>query len=275
MKKAALTIFALVLFMLMAGEIYTHVSGQAAGYSGGAGEFNCTKCHAGTVNSGTGTVSLTSNAPFDIYTPGDTYTITATVTQTGLSRFGFQTLSAYNPVLLKTSGTQVLISTTETQVKSLGTKRYVTHKLASSTGTGTRTWTYKWVAPNPTEGTVVFYGDFNAANNNNATSGDKIYTTSLTLDAAPVHMDDLKEADFEASVYPTLAEDVVNVEWNRGSLALMRLEVFSISGDRIHTADYPGIAESASFETTGWARGTYIVRLLSGDKVSVHKIVKL
>lgn len=275
MKKAVLTTFAFVILMMIAGEIYTHVSGQSAGYSGGAGEFNCTKCHTGTLNSGPGTVSLTSDAPSGIYQPGDTYTITATVTQSGLSRFGFQTLSAYNPVLLKTSGTQLITNTTETQQKASGVKRYVTHKLAGTTGTGTKTWTYKWIAPNPAEGSVTFYGGFNAANNSNSSSGDKIYTTSLTLDAAPTSIDDLSEDAEGVSVYPTLAEDVVNLKWEAGNTAIVRVDVFSLSGALMLTSDYPGISEGGSFETVTLGAGTYYVRVLRGDKVSVHKIVKL
>ena len=44
---------------------------------------NCTSCHAGTINSGPGNINITSDVPVNGYTPGETYTITTSMSEIG------------------------------------------------------------------------------------------------------------------------------------------------------------------------------------------------
>ena len=55
-------------------------------------EANCTACHAGTVNSGGGTLTITAPAN---YSPNQDVAVTVTINQTGRALFGFQ-LTALN-----------------------------------------------------------------------------------------------------------------------------------------------------------------------------------
>src|SRR5215203_393475 len=55
----------------------------------------------------------------------------------------------------------------------------------TSTGTfegkaGSASWDVKWTAPAADAGRVTFYAAGNAANSNNQSSGDNIYTTSVS-----------------------------------------------------------------------------------------------
>jgi len=51
---------------------------------------NCTSCHSGTINSGNGTATITTNIPVSGYSIGSTYTITLTGVKVGCTKFGFE-----------------------------------------------------------------------------------------------------------------------------------------------------------------------------------------
>src|SRR5258706_13981828 len=56
-------------------------------------------------------------------------------------------------------------------------RKYVGHDSANATNS----WIIPWVAPDSSVGTVCFYAAGNAANGNNKSTGDSIYTTSLCI----------------------------------------------------------------------------------------------
>src|SRR6188768_4571470 len=69
----------------------SHTSGAPASRTGspGDGGNTCRNCHSGP-NPTTTPGLITSNIPIAGYSPGQTYTITATVTRNGHSKFGFE-----------------------------------------------------------------------------------------------------------------------------------------------------------------------------------------
>jgi len=142
---------------------------------------NCTQCHSGTVNSGSGTRSVTSNIPVSGYVPGQTYTITGTITEALINKFGFE-ITAEKDADNSKIGTIVLTDATNTQF--VNSNNAVTHKSAGTSGTGSRTWSFDWIAPVAGTGDVTFYGAFNAVNNDGSTAGDKVYTTSVGVSEA-------------------------------------------------------------------------------------------
>src|SRR5712671_3368866 len=115
--------------------------GAPAGRTGSPGDGGLTcaisGCHVGPTPA---TMSgwITSNIPASGYVPGNTYSITATATRAGHVRFGFE-VSPQSPtgVLL---GTLIVTNTTETQL--VGANKYITHKLAGTTGSGSKTWNF-------------------------------------------------------------------------------------------------------------------------------------
>lgn len=159
-------------------EASSHSSGAPAARTGSPGDAGatCKNCHAGPtpiVESGW----ITSNIPSAGYTGGQTYTITATITRSGHSKFGFE-VSPQNPTgtLL---GTLITTNTTETQL--VGTSKYITHKTAGTAGANARTWTFNWTAPVAGTGNVTFYGAFLATNSGNNSSGDTTFTSTLLV----------------------------------------------------------------------------------------------
>ena len=89
----------LILFLLFSAicitaniqDVNSSTSGAPAGSTGspGDGGITCTNCHSGPAAS-VQTGWITSNVPVSGYVPGNTYTITATVTRPGHVKFGFE-----------------------------------------------------------------------------------------------------------------------------------------------------------------------------------------
>lgn len=178
--KIVIPIAGMAAFMLFTAEL-NNGSGSPGGKTGSPGDGNatCTQCHGGTASAQTGWI--TTNIPATGWIPGQTYTITATLTHSGANRYGFE-LTAENSTGTKT-GTFSLINASETKLTNAG--KAVSHTFSGTTGAGgSKTWTANWQAPVSGTGTVSFYAAFNAANGNGTTSGDVIYTSSLMVPEA-------------------------------------------------------------------------------------------
>ena len=131
-------------------------------------------CHTSSVAVQNGGL-ITSNIPATGYIPGNTYTITASVTGNS-NDFGFQ-ISPQDNI-----GAQrgALVSTSQ-QTQLGGGTRYITHSFFGTSGTGSKSWSFDWIAPTGYNGDVVFYGAFLVSNNNGATTGDTTKTTTLVV----------------------------------------------------------------------------------------------
>lgn len=179
MKK---TLYYFMLFMLLpaAYMLSAYNAGSPGGKSGSPGDNNatCTQCHSGTATAQTGWIS--TNIPPEGYTPGETYTITATGTHSGVVKFGFE-LTAEDSFGNKT-GT---LSVTEPgRTKMTNANHAVTHTSDGTAPSGSsNSWIMEWTAPNGV-GDVGFYAAFNAANGNGGTDGDVIYTSDLFVSEA-------------------------------------------------------------------------------------------
>ncbi len=180
MKKVlfAITIIvSIIVFSYQNNDVHSSTSGAPAGRSGSpADNGNCTSCHAGTAISNSPNAVITSTIPSTGYVPGQTYTITGTVLGTGLVKFGFE----ISPQAINGTyrGTMVVTDAPNTQIT--GTK-YITHKTAGTAGSGSRSWSFNWVAPAANTGDFSFYGAFNATNNQGSSTGDIIYLATLPV----------------------------------------------------------------------------------------------
>lgn len=189
MHKKIITIVSFLLVLIIVNDglnstIQSNSSGAPAGHAGSPfdnGGATCSSCHSG--GSFSPTVSVTTNIPAGGYVPGTTYQLTATVSAVGASKFGFQTTAQ------GLGGTQLgtLVSTSG-QTQLLSGSKYITHTSSGNSGTGTKTWTFNWTAPNPAAGTVPFFTAFVAANNNGQNSGDVVSTSTIFVNPAAPSM---------------------------------------------------------------------------------------
>lgn len=191
MKKGLLSILiGTGILIFLTSNILYH-TGSPGGKTGspGDGGSTCAQCHSGTPVTVTGWI--TSNIPASGYSPGQTYTITATATHTGAALFGFE-MTAENSSNNKTG---TFIITDAIQTKLVNNNKAVTHTQNGTTPSGnSKSWSVNWTAPAQGTGNVTFYAAFNAANGNGQNTGDVIYKTLLLVPEGSI-----LEADFTAN----------------------------------------------------------------------------
>lgn len=173
-----------LIFLLFTGMLFNVVLGYSNGppnaRTGAPGESTCRACHSSFgLNSGSGGVTI-SNAPAE-YVPGETYTLTITVTTSGQSRWGFEVCSRTEN--LDQGGT---LTVTQSSLTTTGTSGGITYLKQRSAGTfngqqNSADWEFAWTAPAADSGPITLYAAGNAANGNFSTSGDYVYTTFLTI----------------------------------------------------------------------------------------------
>lgn len=180
--KKTITTFA---FLAIIGVLLMSSNGGIAGYNGAPSQTNCAStCHGSNpLNASGGSITITDNIPATGYVPGTTYSINVTVARTGISKFGF----GFEAVNSSNGNAGTLQVTNAALTKTLSSTRVnMTHLTNSGIGSGVKSFTFNWVAPAATNSTVTFYAAGNAANGNNGTSGDFIYTTTRTVSPHPV-----------------------------------------------------------------------------------------
>ncbi len=174
----AITLFASILFAAFSWS-YSNKSQPPAARTLAPGEITCTGCHGGTLNTVSG-LSFSFGGGQTSYIPGNTYTIIVGVTDATKTIFGFE-ITALTSANTSSAGTFSVTNTTNTVlvigVVSGNSRQYVGHK----NGTGNNSWSFNWTAPVAGTGTVRFYLAGNAANGNNSSSGDQIYTANYAI----------------------------------------------------------------------------------------------
>lgn len=258
-------------------QAHSNASGAPAGNTGSPADGQtCARsgCHVGTATVTTVPI-MSSNIPASGYVPGNTYTISATLTSTtGSNKFGFQ-ISPQGPggVL---RGTPVITNISTTKIVL---SKYITHTTGGNTGTGgTKTWVFDWVAPAAGTGTVNFYGAFNYANGNGTSSGDVIRTEVMTVvENTGVGINEIK-APIEANVFPNPAIDHAILRYTLDEQSDVRLLVMDASGkvmqEEITTSAYPGTSELNISIPESWPSGLYRLFLTAGDRKVVRNLIK-
>lgn len=253
---------------------HSNTSGGPPGHTGSPGDGrSCATsgCHTGLpVQNQEGLIS--SNIPTTGYIPGETYTITASISASGISKWGFQ-ISPQKP-----NGQLVgsLINTTSNETQIVGSGKYITHRAGGTSGIGQRTWTFDWVAPVSGTGDLVFYGAFNASNNMNNSSGDQIILSSLAVSEDLSAGTGEIQGNDQFKVYPIPATTDLFIE-SRFALSEEALfQLMHISGKKIaETRLLP--LQGKYHINLGQIRqltpGVYIIRLDNGKDRHIDRII--
>ena len=166
--------------------VFTHTNAPPASKTGAPGDGTCRDCHnTFALNSGPGTATITFAGGVLTYTPNQTYTITINITQTGITKFGFESVVLRNSDNSNT-GTITITDNPRTQTIIGGGNTYIGHTAAGTpaNGQGTNSWSFDWTAPNANVGAITIYASYNSTNNNGNSQGDYIYTSSLVINPA-------------------------------------------------------------------------------------------
>lgn len=152
MKNTRITslLFVVVIFA-MTNQLVSNPTGAPAKASGGPAESGATcsqgGCHSGTPDNVTNI--LTTNIPAEGYTPGTTYTLSASVTgsgKKGLMVSAQKSTGTYLGTLIAGTGSKIVFT------------NYLTHSAAKTTNPAA--WSFQWTAPAAGSGPVTFYGAF-------------------------------------------------------------------------------------------------------------------
>jgi len=180
MRTVVWTGLALATLLLSSSRAAAFSAGPNNALTGAPGEGTCADCH-GNLNTGSGAFALSTVAAG--YAPGETLTVAIALAQTGQRRWGFE-LTALDGANQR-AGTLLLANATTTQLSTAATGRQYAKHTSAGTFNGTLDaspgWAVRWIAPAQGVGPVTFYAAGNAANGNGASTGDFIYTTTLTL----------------------------------------------------------------------------------------------
>lgn len=160
-----------------ASESLAYLDGPPAGFSGGFGEDHCQACHQGQkLNISPGSVRI--SAP-DRYSPGQTYTVTVTVTRPGMGAGGFLLTSRFDDDSSQ-AGTLAPVDGQQDRVRVITDRgiQYARHLRPGTrlTEKEIARWTLRWTAP-AQKRPVQFNVAANAANGDETNSGDFIYTS--------------------------------------------------------------------------------------------------
>ncbi len=183
-KMKILKVLSVFLILFSISEsVLTNSGGAPSGYTGAPGEGNCTNCHSGTVNSGSGSVSINIAGNPSTYVPGQSYDVTVYVRDPFAFKFGFQATAVRNSNN-QGAGTMSAGSFNQISVSSSGGKSYANHNTSPGIIQFGRRWTFVWTAPAAGSGAVTIYAAGNVTNNDGSTSGDQVYTNNLTINEA-------------------------------------------------------------------------------------------
>lgn len=155
------------------------------------GGLACNACHRGAdLNSPGGRLTITVNP----YTPGVKQTIQVRLEHPEASRWGFQLTARLDSDKTRKAGTftpsndvRVRCGLTGAQDAPCGDAvEFASHTQASTNAStrGGRTWEIEWTPPASAAGPIVFYAAGNAADNSGNNTGDRVYTTSVTVQPA-------------------------------------------------------------------------------------------
>lgn len=157
--------------------------GPPDGYTGAPNEETCVACHNSfELNSGQGSLHL-EGLP-NRYELGVTYELSVRLLDPDASRWGFE-LTVLDQDRRRAGEIEVT-DENNTQISGGGDHRQAAYLKHTSAGTHRNQqdeaeWTFDWTAPDEALGEIGFYVAGNAANGNNGTSGDHIYTASEML----------------------------------------------------------------------------------------------
>ena len=173
-------------------------NGADPGHTNGPfpGESSCGRsdCHNVALNTGPGRIFMTAGGvPIEQYSyrPGETVRMEVRVEDPSPTQglWGFQLTVRNDADRCKSEGRMVAVNadvrvqTSTFPVGPCAGPEYATHEFKRIQGGG-YTFLLDWTAPATNVGPVIFAAAGNAANGNNEKTGDRIYTTSATVQPA-------------------------------------------------------------------------------------------
>jgi hypothetical protein len=280
MKKLfALAMISLALFAISAIQRNDGIAGR----TGSPGETTCntTGCHVGNaINAVNGSISISAPTLLNWeYVPGEVYPISVTVARQGVSLYGIgfealRTTGANGGTLSITNGVQ---TTLMNAFVSGNNRTNVVHNLNGGASANNHTFTFNWTAPLTNVGNITFYAAGNAANGNNTTSGDFIYTTSQVITPSTVGVSELNVFAGSVKVFPNPVAEQMNIRYTLIKKSSVTVNLISANGKNVLTMisemNEPGEHTLEIPADPSFGKGIYFLELLSGESRLIKKVV--
>jgi len=207
---------------------------------------------------------ITSNAGPEGYFPDSVYIITVTAIDSFSDRFGF--MASVQDRSGDFQGKLFSIGNESIQIK--GSNNYVTHTLEGTSGIGTKSWSFNWIAPRQGAGSAIVYVAVNAANRNGKPTGDIIYTSSLEIPEAKI------KKEFE--LYPNPFSRVVRFKSQMESEEPVSISIFNSLGKEIYQSEQL-LGENVEYQIhlPNLTTGIYILRIENNFELIQKKLLKI
>jgi hypothetical protein len=278
-KKLALYGFLAVTLIIATAEVQDN-SGQP-GYTGSPNEGTCISCHSGAaLNSGGGSVTITSDIPGTKYLLNQTYHINVTVSQSGVSLFGFGMEALVNSNK-NNAGTLIITDNTQTQLLSRTvagvSRKNVVHKLNGGAGTDTKSFSFNWLSPSTNVGSVTFYAVGNATNANNNSAGDFIYSTTQAIAPDPILSIATLSENEQVSVFPNPVKDHFILSIHNERPSEINAQLYNLNGELAYKLPdegmEAGLTEKRIDLDPSLQKGVYLLQLNRNGKATYKKII--
>lgn len=224
-------------------------------------------CHTGTANARD--AMITTDVPVTGYLAGETYLITVTVSEPGITEFGFQA-SAQN---FDGDAMGEILVINDLETKETGAGKYITHKSTGTAGDGTRTWVFNWT-PEESSGDVGFYVAVNASNDEDNASGDRIFFDEVILiedpDNVPVAIHDINTL---ACTLTQVDADHLVIDYQTNSAEVFRADIVDMQGRIFNTLERSGADGHAEMSTASLPAGCYVAVATQGNARFVKQII--
>lgn len=261
MKKTLLFLLPAITILILLSSYsndFLYPEGAPAGYTGSPADGqNCVHCHNGSAATVQNWIS--SDVGVDGYLPGQTYTITVTVSGSGTK--GFEV----SPQGL--TGNLLGTLTSGTGNKLVGSGKYVTHTSASNSNP--KVWTFQWTAPAAGTGPVTMYGAF--ALNKSAT---KLSTLVIPENIGTGVMEN--PVSESVKIFPNPADKYMTVSIDMVTEAEVKISLInSATGGKslLKQEVMPQGKKACQLDCSSLADGLYILLVESGHRKYESKVI--
>ena len=257
-------------------QYHLRSSGSPGGNTGAPGQFGGRTCANASCHSGGDSFRagmITSDIPVGGYIPGQTYTITGTVSEPGRVKFGFE----ISPQDSMGNRIGTLTRTNTTETKFTNSNKSLTHTSNGNSGPGgTKSWSFDWTAPVKGTGGFSFWGAFNASNNNGASSGDMILRSELRIEEDPTFVASEEFALAQVFLGPNPFQDNLRISFPTTTTEKLTYSIFDLSGRELIKGRIPRGSEFTELDLNELNSGQYMVmfRSRSGNFNLEKRIIK-
>lgn len=271
MKRILLFVSLTILFFGLTAFIIS--SAGIAGKTGSPGEGTCGDCHGG--GSGVTQVAISASPAFiaNQYIPGQTYTITVTVTNNAYTVFGFD-----SEILAPTNTNAGIMTSTLTGVKFVnsGVKKNAVQSVPK-TGSGSAAFSYVWVAP--ASGTTTIYATGNAVDGTGGTGGDAPSASTnmvLTPDSG-AGIEILQSGISGLNTYPNPVKSEFKLSYNLIEQSNVKVGLYGLNGQTImeilNENQPSGAHVSDVVLPEGLAKGAYFLTISVNEKQAAKRLI--